>query len=123
MHTVRVIAVMGWVFAAACSGVRPQPDATATASSSSAERPRTTLEVTNRHAVEVDIFALDRTQRVYMGSVPARRTRTLTIPAHLIAEGGGRLRFQAKAPGSGNLLAREEEFLVREGEALSLTLR
>jgi hypothetical protein len=90
---------------------------------SSAESPSTTLEVTNRHAVEVDIYALDRTQRVHLGSVPARRTRTLTIPAHLVAEGGGRLRFQAKALGSGNLLAWEEELLVREGEALSLTLR
>jgi hypothetical protein len=73
--------------------------------------------------VEVELFALDRTRREHLGSVPSRRTRTFTIPPHLIAEGGGRLRFQAKALGSDNLLDREEELLVREGEALSLTLQ
>lgn len=117
MRAVRVLSVLWFLSAMACGGVRPQPD------SSAADKPRTTLEVNNRHPVEVEIYALDRTQRVYLGSVPARRTRTLTIPPHLIGEGGGRLRFQAKALGSDNLLDREEELLVREGEALSLTLR
>jgi hypothetical protein len=117
MRAVSVLSVLWLLCAAACGGVRPQPDA------SSSERPRTTLEVTNRHPVEVELYALDRTQRVHLGSVPARRTRTLAIPPHLVAEGGGRLRFQAKALGSDNLLAREEELLVREGEALSLTLQ
>jgi hypothetical protein len=119
MRIVRVLCVL-WLFSlVACSGVQPQPDA----STKSAEAPRTTLEVNNRMSVEVDMYALDRTQRVHLGSVPARRTRTLTIPPHLIADGGGRLRFQAKALGSDNLLDREEELLVRPGEALSLTLR
>jgi hypothetical protein len=117
MHTVRALSVLWFLTAVACGGVRPQPDA------STADKPRTTLEVNNRHAVEVDIYAMDRTQRVHLGSVPARRTKTLTIPAHLVANGGGRLRFRAEALGSDNLLAREEELLVREGDALSLTLQ
>ena len=117
MRVIRVLSVLWFVSAAACAGAQPQPEA------ATADRPRTTLEVHNRHPVEVEIYALDRTQRVHLGSVPARRTRTLTIPAHLVADGGGRLRFQAKALGSDNLLAREEELLVREGEALSLTLQ
>lgn len=117
MRAVHVLAVFGLLLAVACAGARPQPTATP------GDKPRTTLEVKNRHAVEVELYVLDRTQRVHLGSVPARRTRTLTIPAHLVAEGGGRLRFLAKALGSGNLLEREEELLVREGEALSLTLQ
>ncbi len=117
MHTLRALSVLWFLSAVACGGVRPQPVAP------TADKPRTTLEVHNKHAVEVEVYALDRTQRVRLGSVPARRTRTLTIPPHLVADGGGRLRFQAEALGSGNLLAREEELLVREGEALSLTLQ
>jgi len=117
MRAVHGLAVFWLLLAGACVGARPQPTATP------GDRPRTTLEVTNRYAVEVELYALDRTQRVHLGSVPARRTRTLTIPSQLVAEGGGRLRFQAKALGSDNLLAREEELLVREGEALSLTLQ
>ncbi|HLL05211.1 MAG TPA: hypothetical protein VK539_31870 [Myxococcaceae bacterium] len=117
MRAVPVLAVSWLLLAVACGGARPQPTA------APGDRPRTTLEVDNRYGVEVELYAMDRTQRVHLGSVPARRTRTLTIPAHLVAEGGGRLRFLAKAPGSDNLLAREEELLVREGEALSLTLQ
>lgn len=118
MNTVRVLSVLWLISAAACGGARPQPTPASTP-----DGPRTTLAVNNRMPVEVEIFALDRTQRVHLGSAPARRTRTFTIPPHLIAEGGGRLRFQAKALGSDNLLDREEELLVREGEALSLTLQ
>lgn len=117
MHTVRALSVLWFLSAVACGGVRPQPSA------SPGDKPRTTLEVNNRYAVEVDVYALDRTRRVHLGSVPARRTRTLTIPPNLVADGGGRLRFRAEALGSDNLLAREEELLVREGEALSLTLQ
>ncbi|HEX8697535.1 MAG TPA: hypothetical protein VF815_01730 [Myxococcaceae bacterium] len=117
MHTVRALSILWLLSAVACGGVQPRPTA------SPGDTPRTTLEVNNRYHAEVDVYAMDRTQRVHLGSVPARRTRTLTIPHHLVADGNGRLRFRAEAFGSDNLLAREEELLVREGEALSLVLQ
>ncbi|MDY7232768.1 hypothetical protein [Hyalangium rubrum] len=114
----RSLVLLWLVSLVACSGVQP-----AQSSADTTDRPRTTLEVRNRHPVDVDLYALDRTQRVRMGTVPARRTRTLVIPPQLLTEGAGRLRFQAEALGSDNLLTREEELLVREGEQLSLTLQ
>jgi hypothetical protein len=119
--------LLTFVFAAACSGVRAAPDSPdasgAPGAPSTPARPPTTLEVRNRKPIDVDVYVLDRTQRVRLGTVPGRRTRTFTIPPHLIAEGGGRLRFHAEALGSENLLGREDELLVREGEQLSVTLQ
>lgn len=99
-----------------CSTVQTQQDP------SEPPRPTTTLEVRNQKPIDFNMYVLDGTRRIRLGLVPGMSSRTFTIPAHMVNDRGS-LRFQADTIGSNAVLASEEELPVREGDAVSLTIR
>jgi hypothetical protein len=84
--------------------------------------PETTVEVRNQKPIDFNLYVMNGTTRIRLGLVPGMSTRTFTIPAHLIND-RGQLRFQADTIGSDAVTTTDEEYLVRPGDALGLTLQ
>jgi hypothetical protein len=65
---------------------------------------------------------VDGTHRIRLGLVTGMSERTFVIPPHLVINQGA-LRFLADPIGSNQVASTQEELQVREGDALSLTIR
>ena len=84
--------------------------------------PETTVEVRNQKPLDFTMYVMNGTTRIRLGLVPGMSSRAFTIPAHLINDRGN-LRFQADTIGSNAVTTTDQEFLVRPGDAVELTLR
>lgn len=82
--------------------------------------PRTVVRVDNRKFLDVNVYVINGTQRIRLGTVPGATTRSLTIPPNLLF-GISSLRFQADPIGS-----REQpltqEISVRPGDTVVLVI-
>jgi hypothetical protein len=97
-----------------CSSVQTPEEA------SKPPRPRTTMEVRNQRPLDFNLYVLDGTHRIRLGTVPGMTTRIFTIPSHLVID-QGMLRFQIDPIGSQEVQSTDESIVVHEGERLSLT--
>ncbi len=98
---------------AGCGGRRsrgPAPPAVA----------RTTVRVENQNFLDMNVFVLNGSQRVRLGTVSGVSTRVFTIPANLIF-GISSLRFMADPVGSSNTPI-SQEISVRAGDEVLLTI-
>lgn len=99
--------------AAACGGRRNQGPARP-------EPPRTTVRVQNQNFLDMNIYVLNGSQRVRLGTVSGVSTRVFTIPSNLVF-GMASLRFQADPVGS-NQQPISQEITVRAGDQVQLTI-
>jgi hypothetical protein len=113
MRTVPLLLLLA---AVSCSSVQTAEDP------SKPPPPRTTVEVRNQKFIDFNMYVLNGTTRIRLGIVPGMTTRTFTIPPHLIPVHGP-LRFQAHTIGSDDIQTSDEELMVHQGDALSLTLQ
>ncbi len=116
MRAVQLSPLLLLLAAVSCSSVQTPGDP------SKPPPPKTTLEVRNEKPVDFNLYVLNGTTRIRLGLVPGLSSRTFTIPPHLIPVHGP-LRFQAEIIGSDAVLASDEDLMVHEGDALSLTVR
>lgn len=61
-------------------------------------RPKTTVEVENRNWLDMDIYVLQSSQRIRLGTVTGLSEKVLTIPDHVL--GAPTLRFVADPIGA-----------------------
>ena len=116
MRAVRTVSSLLWLLAVACSGAQASREL------STSERPATTITVRNQKPVDFNLYVVDGTRRIRLGTVTGISERTFVIPPHMVIDQGA-LRFQADLIGSDQVLATDEELHVREGDGLSLTIR
>ena len=116
MRAVQLIPLL-LLLTTACASVQAQPG-----EPSNPPPPTTLLEVRNEKPVDFNLYVTNDTTRIRLGLVPGMSTRTFTIPPHLIPVHGP-LRFQAATIGSDAVLGSDEDLMVHEGDALSLTIR
>ena len=116
MRTVPVVSLLLLLGLVSCSTVQTQQDP------SKPPPPETTVEVRNQKPLDFTMYVMNETTRIRLGLVPGMSTRVFTIPAHLIND-RGQLRFQADTLGSDAVTTTDEEYLVRPGDAVELTLR
>jgi hypothetical protein len=81
---------------------------------------RTTVRVENRAFLDMNIYVLQGTQRIRLGTVTGNTVGRLTIPRDIVAS-AARLRFLADPVGS-NRTPVSEEFSVRPGDEVVLTI-
>jgi hypothetical protein len=116
MRAAQLLPLLLLLAAVSCSSVQTPEDP------SHPPPPKTTLEVRNEKPVDFNLYVMNGTTRIRLGLVPGMSSRTFTIPHHLIPVHGP-LRFQAATIGSDDVLASDEDVMVHEGAALSLTIR
>jgi hypothetical protein len=116
MHAVRTLSSLLWLFAVACSSTQASQNLPTT------ERPVTTILVRNQKPVDFNLYVVDGTRRIRLGTVTGISERTFVIPPHMVIDQGS-LNFLADPIGSDQVLGTSEELPVREGDELSLTIR
>jgi hypothetical protein len=116
MRAFQVLPLLLLLSSVACSSAQSTHDP------SKPQPPRTTVLVRNQRPVDFNVYVGTGTHRIRLGMVPGMSDRTFTIPAHLLANGQGLLRFQADPIGSQNVLSTAEELMVREGDEVSLRI-
>ncbi|MFL5346537.1 MAG: hypothetical protein ACJ8AT_17295 [Hyalangium sp.] len=116
MRAVHLLPLLLFLSAVSCSSVQTPQDP------SHPPPPQTTLAVRNEKPVDFNLYVLNGTTRIRLGLVPGMSSRTFTVPHHLIPVHGP-LRFQAATIGSDDVLGSDEDLMVHEGDALSLTIR
>ncbi|MBZ4416468.1 hypothetical protein [Myxococcus sp. RHSTA-1-4] len=104
------------VCVAACSGTQTAGDP------SNPPPPTTTVEVRNLKTVDFNLYVLNATRRVRLGTVPGMTTRGFVIPPQLLGD-RDRIRFGLETIGSDGSSLSEEELPVRAGDQLSLTIQ
>ena len=82
--------------------------------------PRTTVRVENQNFLDMNIFVMNGSQRIRLGTVSGVTTRVLTIPSNLIF-GSASLRFMADPVGSTRAPI-SQEITVRAGDEVLLTI-
>jgi hypothetical protein len=116
MRAVQTLSSLLWLLAVACSGAQASREL------STSERPTTTIQVRNQKPLDFTLYVVDGTRRIRLGMVTGMSERTFVIPPHMVIDQGF-LRFQADPIGSDHVVGTNEELQVREGDALSLTIR
>jgi hypothetical protein len=116
MRAAQILSVLLLLTAAACSGVQAAGDP------SKPPPPETTVSVRNQKYVDFDVYVLDGTHRLRLGSVPSLTTRVFTIPPHLVIDRAS-LRFQLDPIGSDDVRSTDEAVQVREGGQVELTIQ
>jgi len=101
---------------AACGGGRR----TAAAGPASPDQARTTVRVENQNFLDMNVYVLNGTQRVRLGTVPGLTTRVFPIPQNLVF-GISSLRFQADPVGA-NRAPISQEISVQAGDQVILTI-
>ena len=82
--------------------------------------PRTTVRVENQNFLDMNVYVLNGTQRVRLGTVSGVSTRVLTIPSNLVF-GTATLRFMLDPVGSTRSPI-SQEISVRAGDQVVLTI-
>jgi hypothetical protein len=104
------------LFAVACSSAQTAEDP------SKPPPPKTTVEVRNLKQIDFNIYVLNGTHRLRLGTTPGMTTRTFVIPHHVIGE-KGMVRFGLDPIGSNRSSVSEESLTVHPGEQVSLTIQ
>jgi hypothetical protein len=78
--------------------------------------------VRNQKYIDFNLYVLNGTHRIRLGTVPGMSTRVFTIPPHLIPNKRGTVRFQIDPIGSDQVSSQDEDLVVHEGDRISLTL-
>jgi hypothetical protein len=84
------------------------------------EGERTTVEVRNQNFLDMNVYVLRGQQRVRLGTVTGRSTRTLNLPRDMVF-GTATVRFEMNPIGSRERPI-SDEITVREGEQIILTI-
>jgi hypothetical protein len=84
--------------------------------------PKTTVEVRNLKQIDFNLYVLNGTHRIRLGTAPGMTTRTFVIPPHLIGE-KGMIRFGLDPIGSDRTSVSEESLPVHPGEQIALTIQ
>ena len=116
MRAVQTLSLLLWLLSVACSGTQASREL------STSERPRTTIEVWNQKPIDFTFYVMDGTRRMRLGIVPGMTQRTFIIPPHMVIDQGS-LNFRIDPIGSDQGSSTEEALPVREGDALSITVR
>jgi multidrug efflux pump subunit AcrA (membrane-fusion protein) len=98
---------------AACGGRRARGPAPP-------DPPRTTVRVQNQNFLDMNVYVLNGSQRVRLGTVSGVSTRVFTIPSNLVF-GMASLRFMADPVGSSQAPI-SQEISVRAGDQVQLTI-
>ncbi|HET7586415.1 MAG TPA: hypothetical protein VFK13_16000 [Gemmatimonadaceae bacterium] len=85
-----------------------------------AARADATLRVDNQSLFDMDVFAVQASQRIRLGLVPASSRRSLTIPANVVGH-GRRLQFLADPVGSSSQPI-SQELYVEPGDEVGLLI-
>ncbi len=116
MRAVQTVSLLLWMLVVACGRTQASRELP------TSERPTTTIQVRNQRPIDFTCYVVDGTHRIRLGLVTGMSERTFVIPPHLVINQGA-LRFQADPIGSNQAASTQEELQVREGDALSLTIR
>ncbi len=116
MRAVQALSLVLWLVGAGCSGVKDSR------TPSTDERPQTMVEVRNQRPIDFNVYVLDGTRRIRLGTVPGMTQRTFVIPPHMVIDQGS-LNFRIDPIGSNQASSTDQALTVREGDALSLTIR
>jgi len=116
MRAVQALSLALWLVGAGCSGTKDSKTL------STDERPRTMVEVRNQRPIDFNVYVMDGTRRMRLGTVPGMTQRTFVIPPHMVINQGS-LNFRLDTIGSDDTSSTEQSLTVREGDSVSLTIR